>query len=116
MPYTFEILGVSPIVYLFNQQQEIAQKKPRPRVEYLGTHKCTLDAVIQSVETVPLNRGWDLERVVDTVVDFWMSNADSIKYWQARLQDAGSESILMARVADLKSLRAEFESLLGKKH
>lgn len=114
MQYTFEILGVSPVLYLFNQQQEVALKKPRPQVEYLGTHKCTLDAFIESIETVPLNQGWDLERMVNTVVDFWMNNADSIKYWQSRLEDAGNASILISRVADIKSLQAEFEFLLGK--
>lgn len=114
MKYTFEILGISPVLYFFNQQQEIIQKTPRPDVEYLGTHKCTLDALLKSVETVVPKRGWDLERAVDTVVDFWVNNSDSIRYWKARLNDAGSENLLVARLADIKSLRAEFESLLGK--
>lgn len=114
MKYTFEIIGISPVLYFFNQQQEIEQKIPRPRVEYLGTHKCTLDALIASMDAIPLNWGWDLERVVDTVVDFWMNNSDSIRYWKARLNDAGSNNLLVARVADIKSLRTEFESLLGR--
>lgn len=113
MKYTFEILGISPVLYFFNQQQKIIQKTPQLSVEYLGTHKCTLDALIESVEILP-NRGWDLERVVDTVIDFWVNNSDSIRYWKARLNDAGSENLLVARVADINSLRAEFELLLGK--
>lgn len=114
MDYTFEILGISPVLYFFNQQQEIVTKTPPLGVEYLGTHKCTLDELLKSIETVPPKRGWDLEQLVDTVVDFWMNNADSIRYWKTRLNDAGSENLLVSRVADLKSLRAEFESLLGK--
>lgn len=102
MKYTFEILGISPVLYFFNQQQEIIQKSPQSGVEYLGTHKCTLDALLESVETVPPNRGWDLERVVDTVIDFWVNNSESIRYWKARLKDAGSENLLVARLADIK--------------
>jgi hypothetical protein len=113
MKYTFEILGISPVLYFFNQQQEIIQKTPQLNVEYLGTNKCTLDALIKCVEILP-NRGWDLERVVDTVIDFWVNNSDSICYWKARLKDAGNENLLVARVADIKSLQAEFELLLGK--
>ncbi len=114
MEYTFEILGISPVLYFFNQQQEIITKTPRLGMEYLGTHQCTLDALLKSIETVPPKRGWDLEQLVDTVIDFWMNNADSIRYWKARLNDAGSENLLVSRVADLNSLRAEFESLFGK--
>jgi plasmid maintenance system antidote protein VapI len=113
MKYTFEILGISPVLYFFNQQQKFIEKTPQLSIEYLGTHKCTLDALIESVEILP-NRGWDLERVVDTVIDFWVNNSDSILYWKARLKDAGSENLLVARVADIKALQAEFEALFGK--
>lgn len=114
MKYTFEILGISSVLYFFYQQQEIVRKAPRLGVEYLGTHKCTLDVLIESVQTVPPSRGWDLDQVVDTVIDFWVNNSDRIRYWKARLNDAGSENLLVTRVADIKSLRAEFELLLGK--
>jgi hypothetical protein len=53
--------------------------------------------------------------VVDTVVKFWLNNSDSIQYWKNRLSDAGRDNLLVARVADIKSLKAEFESLLGDK-
>jgi len=115
MRYTFEILGISPVLYFFNQQQTV-QKTPRLGIQYLGTHKCTLDAMLQSVETVTPKLGWDLQRVTDTVIDFWVNNSDSIRYWKARLNDAGNENLLIARVADSKSLRAAFESLLGSSH
>jgi hypothetical protein len=113
MKYTFEILGVSPILSFFNQQQELQKHQPIG-VEYLGNRKCTLDSFVASVETVSPSRGWDVEIVVDTVINFWMQNSDSIQYWKRRLQDAGSENLLIARVGDIKSLQAAFESLLGK--
>ena len=90
------------------------QQTPQLGVEYLGTHKCTLDALLRSVETVPSMRGWDLDQVLDSVINFWMNNADRIRYWKARLNDAGSENLLVSRVADIHSLQAEFESLFGK--
>jgi len=113
MKYTFEILGISPVLDFFNHQQKILQKSPAEGIEYLGTYQCTLDAFLESVETVPPKRGWELDQVVDTVIQFWMNHSEPIRYWKARLGDAGHDNLLVARVADLQSLQAEFESLLG---
>lgn len=113
MSYTFDILGISPVLHFFNHQQELLTQTPRSGVEYLGTHKCTLDALIESVETLPPKRDWELDQVVNTVVEFWLNNAEKVDHWQQRLKDAGQENLLVARVADLKSLRHTFESLLG---
>ena len=64
------------------------------------------------MQTVSPQRGWNVDQVVDTVINFWMNNAESIQYWKTRLEDAGQENLLVARVADLKFLRNTFESLL----
>ncbi len=114
MNYTFEILGVSSTLCFFNQQQELLQHQHSTGVEYLGNRKCTLDSFVASVETVSPNQGWDVDGVVDTVISFWMNNSESINYWKCRLQDAGTENLLVARVGDIKSLQAAFESLLGQ--
>lgn len=112
MKYAFDLVGVSPVLYFFNQQQQTPKSTG---VEYLATYKCTLDAFLESVETITPKPGWSLDQVVDTVVKFWVNNSDSIRYWKTRLDDAGKDNLLVARVADIKSLKAEFESLLGEK-
>ncbi len=112
MKYTFDLVGVSPVLQFFTHQHQ-SQKEPQHQgVEYLGTHICTLDAFLESVETVPAKWGWNLDQVVDTVVDFWLNNSESIHYWKKRLTDAGRDNLLVARVADFTALQAEFESLL----
>ncbi|CAN1212704.1 hypothetical protein TUMEXPCC7403_21035 [Tumidithrix helvetica PCC 7403] len=111
MEYTFEILGVSPILYFFNHQQEAIQKSTHEGVEYLGAHRCTLDAFIQSAEIVPAQRGWDFDRLVQAIVDFWVNNPERVGLWRERLSDAGGESLVVARVGNLKSLRHELESI-----
>ncbi|MBD2384125.1 hypothetical protein [Cylindrospermum sp. FACHB-282] len=114
MKYTFDIVGVSPVLYFFNHQQQIRQT-PQPQcVEYLGTHICTLDAFLGSVESVTTTWGGNLDQVIETVVQFWLNNSESVNYWKARLIDAGRDNLLVARVADIQGLQAEFESLLGK--
>ena len=113
MKYTFELLGISPVLSFFNQQQKI-QEQPNTTVEYLGNHKCTLDIFVESVESVSTYRGWKVDKVVETVINFWMNNADSIQYWNSRLQDAGEKNLLVARVGDINSLRNSFELLLNK--
>ncbi len=114
MKYTFDILGISPILDFFNYQQNLIQKIPAAGIEYLGAYQCTLDAFLESVETVPSKQGWEMDRVVDTVIQFWMNHSEGIQYWKARLKDAGRENLLVARVADFQSLRAEFDSLLDR--
>jgi len=111
MAFTFELLGVSPVLDFFNHQQQQSHRQPPTGVEYLGSYKCTLDAFIKSIETVSPQRGWELDQAVDTVVNFWLNNVDAIHHWQKRLDDAGKENLVVARFADLRSLRAEFEQL-----
>lgn len=113
MNYTFELLGISPVLDFFNHQQKFIHKTPATGIEYLGGYQCTLDAFLESVETIPPKHGWEMDQVVDTVIQFWLNNSEHIRYWNARLQDAGNQNVLVARVADLTSLKAEFESLLG---
>jgi plasmid maintenance system antidote protein VapI len=112
MVLTFEILGVSPVLHFFNYQQKILYQKPQSGVAYLGSYKCTLDALLESVETVTPSRGWQLDQVVDSVMSFWMNNIESIRHWKNRLEDAGSENLLVSRLADIQSLQSEFEWLL----
>ncbi|MGJ0604910.1 hypothetical protein [Cylindrospermopsis raciborskii] len=117
MRYTFDIIGVSPVLYFFNHQQQSLDRnlsKPRnQRVEYLGTQICTLDEFLQSAESVVNTKSWNLDEVVNTVIEFWLHNPDAIQYWKTRLKDAGRDNLLVARLADIKALQAEFESLLG---
>ncbi|BAY61800.1 hypothetical protein NIES22_18670 [Calothrix brevissima NIES-22] len=115
MKYTFDIVGVSPVLHFFNQQQQSQSQSQPQGIEYLGSHICTLDAFLESLETIPTKWGWELDRVVDTVIQFWLHNSDSINYWKRRLTDAGRDNLLVARVADFTALQAEFESLLNRK-
>lgn len=110
--YTFDIVGVSPILSFFNQQQDISEKNLSTGVEYVSTFECTLDALIYSVETISPQHEWHLDEVVRTVVNFWMHNSELVHHWKDRLQDAGKESLLVSRVADINSLKNEFELLL----
>lgn len=110
MKYSFEIVGVSSILSFFNHQQA---SQRQAGAEYLGAYQCTLDAFIESVESTPMRHNWNLDQVVDTVIKFWLNNAEQVYHWKHRLKDAGAQNLLVARVADLDALRAEFESLLG---
>lgn len=113
MQYVFEILSVSPVIHFFTHQQQLLQQQISTGVEYIGSYQCTLDALLASVEPVPSRRGWNPDEVVDTVINFWLQNSDTVQHWQERLRDAGRENLLVARVADLKSLQDTFDSLLG---
>ncbi|PLZ95155.1 hypothetical protein CEN45_09485 [Fischerella thermalis CCMEE 5198] len=113
MKYTFDIVGVSQVLQFFNHQQQNLHKPQHQGVEYIATHTCTLDALLESVEPVPQKWNWDKDEVVSTVINFWMQNSDSIRYWKARLIDAGRDNLLVARIADIKALKKELEYLLG---
>lgn len=113
MKYSFEILGISPVLDFFNHQQKINQRIQSLGIEYLGTYQCTLDAFLESVETVPPKQEWEMDQVVDTVIQFWLNHSERIQYWKERLSNAGSENLLVSRVADLPSLKVEFDSLFS---
>lgn len=111
MVYTFEILGVASVLDFFNHQTSRAST-PDHRVEYLGSYRCTLDALIESVETVAPHQGWNLDQAVDTVMNFWFNNGDRIGHWKRRLDDADAQTLLVSRLANYQSLRTEFERIL----
>ncbi|WP_421654965.1 hypothetical protein [Leptothermofonsia sp. ETS-13] len=113
MEFTFEILGVSPVLQFFNYQQEVLDHKPQTGVAYLGSYKCTLDALLESAETVTPSREWEPEQVVEAVISFWMNNVEAVRHWRQQLENTDGQNILVSRLADLKSLRLEFERLLN---
>ena len=113
MSYTFEILGISPLLDFFTQQQKINKKIENYKLEYLGIYTCTLDCLLESVETISLHKHWEKDRVLDTVINFWIKNPESIEYWTDRLKNAGDQNLLVARVGDIQGLRKTFESLIN---
>jgi len=112
--YSFEILGVSPILSFFDHQQAVSKALADRGVEYVSAYKCTLDEMLRSVEPVPQRRGWDHDQVTNAVINFWLHNAALIKRWQYRLQDAGQENLLVARLSDFRSLRRTFDAILDR--
>ncbi len=116
MAYTFEILGVSTVLDFFDHQQSRRCDSDCQGVDYLGAYHCTLDSILESTHilTTP-ERGWDLDRLMDTIVQFWIRHPDTISLWKRRLSDAGQDSLLVARVGTVKGLRQEFETLMKRR-
>ncbi|GAA6622010.1 hypothetical protein [Scytonema sp. NUACC26] len=112
MKYAFDLVGVSPVLDFFTHQHQIWQKSQDLALEYVGSHTCTLDAFIQLIEPIPLKWGWEKDEAINSAIDFWMNHSESILYWKSRLIDAGSDNVLVARIADIKALQVEFDSLL----
>lgn len=113
MSYIFDLVGVSPLLDFFTQQQTIQKQTTNLDLEYVGSYTCTLDSFLESVETVSLQKTWEMDEVVDTVINFWMKNEEKVSYWTERLEDAGNQNLLVARVGDIEGLRGTFESLIN---
>lgn len=111
MSYSFDIIGVAPVLTLFNYQQQVEQN-PKGGKTYLGSHTCTLDSFIQSTQIIPYKPDWDWDEVVTTIINFWLNHEENIRYWKAELETVGQENLLVARVTNVNALRWEFESLL----
>ncbi len=114
MKYAFNIVGVSPVLHFFNHQQKSLVGGQPQGIEYLGAPDCTLDAFLKTVESVPTKESWEMDEVVKTVIDFWMNNSESIRYWKSRLLDAGRDNLIVTRVAEIQALQAEFDMLFQK--
>ncbi len=111
MFYSFDLLGIQTKLAFFQHQMAVASQ-PRGGVEYVAAPACTLDAFIVKVDEIAPSRGWERERLVDTIVNFWLENPDAVTLWRDRLAEAGTENLLIARLGNLGSLQLEFERLL----
>jgi hypothetical protein len=115
MKYAFDLVGVSPMVEFFHQEQSLAADKDILRPAYFGVTGCSLDLFLASMEEAIQERNWDLDEAVDSVVQYWVKNKETVEHWRDRLQVAGNYNLLVGRVADSATLQAEFEVMLGKR-
>lgn len=113
MSYSFDIVGVTPTLDFFYYQQQVEQN-PRRSKAYLASYECTLDSFIQSTEMIPQKPDWDWDEVVESIIAFWLNHEDNIQQWKQQLVKNSSQldNLLVARVANVKWLRNEFQSLL----
>ncbi len=114
MAYTFNLVGVSPLLEFFQHEQAQSPEQFPQLPAYVGVSNCLLDVVLNSVEEVVTQRHWDLDEAVDSVIQYWVHNKETVEHWRDRLQDAGQHQLLIGRVANLRSLQSEFNRLLGQ--
>jgi hypothetical protein len=113
MSYSFDIIGVSPILQFFDYQQRVEQHPKRSKA-YLGSYCCTLDAFIQATEAIHQRPDWDWDAIVNTIVKFWLSQEDDVRHWKQELEVAeGNSNLIVGRVINYNSLRSEFENLFS---
>ncbi|HHP7230084.1 MAG TPA: hypothetical protein ACFCUY_04410 [Xenococcaceae cyanobacterium] len=111
MSYNFEIIGITPVLTFFNYQQEL-ETNPRRSKAYVGSYHCTLDAFIESTKMIPQKPEWDWDKVVETIIDFWLKHENAVKQWKSELDSVEADNLIIARVANLSALRSELEQLL----
>ena len=109
MSYTFDIIGVSPVLSFFYYQQQI-ERHPNRSQAYLGSYQCTLDAFLESTEIIPQKPNWDWDEAVKAIVNFWLKHEEKVRYWKSELETAGQENLIVGRVANFDQLRLELES------
>jgi hypothetical protein len=111
MSYSFDIIGVSPVIQFFDHQQREEQHPDRSKA-YLGSYCCTLDAFIEATEAIHRKPDWDWDAIVSTIVEFWLSQESDVRRWKRELESAAGESnLLVGRVVNYNRLRSEFEAL-----
>jgi hypothetical protein len=110
MSYSFEIVGITPVLAFFNHQQQLASRCDRSKV-YLGSHQCTLDAFIESTNLIPEKPLWDWDEVIETTINFWLLHEADIRYWKQELKQTSEDNLIIARVANIEILRQELEEL-----
>ncbi len=112
MTYTFDIVGITPILTFFNYQEEVENSPSRAKT-YLPSYECSLDGFIKSTEIIPNKPDWNWDEVVETMVKFWLENEPTIKQWKSQLLSVTNDSFLVARVANFNLLRREFETIIN---
>lgn len=114
MAYSFDLLGVTPVLTFFNYQQRNEQDPHRPKA-YLGAFQCTLDGFIDALELMPKKPQWDWDEVVATMVKFWLRHGDRIRECETEFKQSMPEGpqLVIARVSNIDALRHNFEAILG---
>ncbi|ANV83010.1 hypothetical protein AWQ21_00540 [Picosynechococcus sp. PCC 7003] len=111
MTYSFDLLGVTPLLTFFNYQQQYELDPQRPKA-YLAAYRCTLDSFIHALDTIPKKPHWNWDEVVETMVHFWLKQEAVVRRCEQEFPDDPQEPYLVvARIANLQALRHEFESL-----
>jgi hypothetical protein len=108
MSYSFEIIGITPVLAFFNHQQQLASDRSKV---YLGSYQCTLDAFIESTNLIPEKPSWDWDEVIETTINFWLRHEADIRYWKQELKQTSQDNLIIARVANIEILRQELEEL-----
>lgn len=111
MAYSFDLIGVTPLLTFFNYQQKNEQNPHRPKA-YVGSYNCTLDSFINAMDMIPKKPEWNWDEVVESMVKFWILHEEKISVCKSELSiDTTEPSLVIARVANLEALRGEFELL-----
>ncbi|NJN74303.1 MAG: hypothetical protein HC799_16670 [Limnothrix sp. RL_2_0] len=111
MAYSFDLIGVAPLLTFFNYQQKNEQNPHRPKA-YVGSYNCTLDSFINAMDMIPKKPEWNWDEVVESMVKFWILHEEKIRLCESELAtDTEEPSLVIARVANLEALRGEFELL-----
>ena len=120
MQYAFDLVGVAPMVDFFHHEQALVQDRDSESRSliwpaYLGVTGCDLDLFLDSMDDAIRARGWDIDEASQSVIQYWIDNADAIRHWRDRFEQAGEHSLVVGRVADCMALQTEFEAMLGKR-
>ncbi len=115
MQYAFDLVGVAPMLEFFHHEHALEREGELLRPAYLGVTGCDLDLFLESMEDAIQVRGWNIDEASQSVIQYWMDNADVIGHWRDRFRQAGDYSLVVGRVADCITLQAEFEAMLGKR-
>jgi hypothetical protein len=111
MSYSFDIIGVTPVLDFFYYQQDVEQNPKRSKA-YLGSYQCTLDGFILATEMIPKKPNWNWDQVVNSIVKFWLNHPEGVQKWKNELETLGDNNLIVARVANMGWLRYEFEELI----
>jgi hypothetical protein len=111
MSYSFDIIGIAPMLQFFNHQQRV-ETHPNRSQAYLGSYCCTLDAFISATEAVHRRPDWDWDEIVGKIVEFWLNQEEDVRHWKQQFESAeGHDNLIVARVINYDRLRHEFEGL-----
>ncbi len=111
MSYTFDILGVTPMLTFFNYQQQV-ECNPQRSMAYLASFNCTLDGLIDATDLIPQKPDWDWDMVIGAMVKFWVHHESLVEQWRQEMISLGEQSLLVGRIANTQLLRQQFESLI----
>jgi hypothetical protein len=116
--FCFEIIDVRLKEHFLDFQTKFGKHMQNLGIIYVPVLECSLENVLSAIEYVPFERGFPIDQLSLTIVDYWFSQANDVERWcqQLRIANQGAywDSVIVCRMVHMPTFRYRLEDLAAR--